>query len=450
MKPFSPSHRSSRTSALLAAGLLSLAACEDEREPTVNVPDAAPVFADASVLPPADAAPLPGQADAGVVGDAGVADTAPTPTVPPLYLIHTAVQDSTGRVNHFNLIESVREPSRLDYTKSLLLPGRARLYTAPGIGFFALGAGEAPEITRYQISPAGTFAKGATMSLQPQGVKNMAWQAVLFVSPTKAYYKDPDEGQIIVWNPTDMSFVKSIPLPDDAVTPPDGYLSSFSQWAARPGEAFFTITSYTKAYDRVAAGTTLVRIDTITDAVTVGTDARCRGLVKTGERGGTLYFFSDVINGFGHAVYPNDGGQPDCFLRIEPGQTRFDPTYIGSIAAAYPNQFATVVALTSDGRAWVQSIDDAEAPKAPGTTYLQWYAKGWKWSSVNLLAPTQAQFVPGEPGAYAGTAFAMGGDVFISQTKADYSETTMVNLAATPPAPGLSFAGFTLDIAQVR
>lgn len=437
------------TNRALSAGLplftmiLLLAACEDDLTPGATF-DAAPQ-ADTLQSPTNDA--LAGEAMAS--GDAGVAEVG-APETPPLYLVHTAVQDMTGRTNHFSLVSSLNEAKRLDYTQSLALPGRARLYAASGIGFFALADGEAPTITRYEIGADNSFKKGQQMSLQQLGVKNMGAQAVLFISPTKAYYKDADEGQVIVWDPSTMTITKTLPLPADVITGPAEHLLGFSQWASRPGEAYFAVGFTTKTYDRVAPHTTLVRIDTTTDSLVATKDTRCRGLNKTGQVAGALYFFSDVINGFGHAVYPNDGGQADCFLRVAPGQSTFDPTFVGSVAGAFPGKFATVVALSPQGRAWVQAVDGAVAPNTAGSTYLEWYAKGWTWSHLDLDSPTQATPIAGDPGAYAGTAFALGNDLFISQTKPDYSETTMVNLAGAAPANGLSFLGFALDVARVR
>lgn len=166
---------------------------------------------------------------------------------------------------------------------------------------------------------------------------------------------------------------------------------------------------------------------------------------------GTLYFFSDAINGFGHAVYPNQGGQADCFLRISPGKSAFDPDFVGSFAAAFtPSQIATAIALTEDGRVWVQVADLGVTPRTAGTKYTEWYSKGWSWSSVRLTDLGTSQRVPGAAGAYEGNAFTSGTDFFISQGNENYAETSLVNLSGGTPAPGLSFAGFALDVAQIR
>lgn len=385
--------------------------------------------------------------DAGTGGDTAPGDDA-APAADPLYLVHSAIQNTEGRTNYFTVVDGLDQARKLEYSKSIEIPGRARLYAAPGIGFFAIGDGEDVSITRFELGADGALVAGAKLSLQAYGVTAMGAQAVHFVSATKAYYKDDGQAQVIVWNPTEMTIDKAIPLPADLVK--TGYLSGVSQWATRDGEAYFAVSHYTKEYDRVLPGTTLVRFDTTNDTMTVTPDTRCRGLGKTARVGDTLYFFSDVINGLGHAVYPGDAGQQDCILRISKGKTGFDGDYVGSIAPALGDKIGTVVTVSPTGEAWAQVIDPAVMPTKPGTKYSEWYAGGWGWWHLKLDTLSDAKQAPGEAGAYSGFIVGAGPGFFVSQTKADYSETTLVDLSGDAPKSGLSFPGFALDIARVR
>lgn len=414
---------------ILFTGLVAAAGCE-----TTQVDESSPETP----------APIPG-GSTGV--DGGTAD-APPGAVSPLYLVHSAIQNSEGRTNYFTVVDSLDQAKTLEYSKSLEVPGRARLYAAQGIGFFAIGDGEDVSITRYELAADGSLVAGTRVSLQQHGVTSMGAQAVHFVSATKAYYKDDGQAQVIVWNPTTMTVEKAIPLPSELVKA--GQVTSLSQWAARDGEAYFAVGNTTKEYDRVAPGTSLVRIDTATDAITVTRDERCRGLGKTARVDDTLYFFSDVINGFGHAVYPGDAGQQDCILKISKGKTAFDADYVGSIAPTIGNRIGTIIAVSSTGEAWAQVIDPAVMPTTPGTTYNEWYGGGWSWWHLKLATLSDAVQAPGEAGAYSGFIVGSESGFFVSQTKADYSATTLLDLSKPTPAPGLTFPGFTLDVARVR
>lgn len=386
--------------------------------------------------------------------DAGAADAA-APTVDggasmaPQFVIHSAVQTGDGRTNYFTVVDSLAAPQALDYANSLEVPGRARLYAEPGVGFFAIGDGEDVSVTRYELGDDGSFVAGDRLSFQAQGVRAMSPQAVLFLSATKAYYKDDDQAQIIVWNPAEMVVESVIELPADLIRA--DRVTDLSSWASRPGEAYFAVSWTTEEFDRVDPGTALVRIDTATDAITVEHDDRCRGLNKTAVSGDALYFFSDVINGFGYAVYGDDGGQPDCALRVLPGATTFDAAYLGSMAPALgDDEIGTIVSVTEDGVAWAQVVDTTMVPTTPGTPYGEWYETGWRWVRLDLATLADPVRVSSTPGAYSGFTMVSGSSFFVSEAEADYSESTLVDLSGETPAPGVSFPGFVLDVARVR
>ncbi|HEX8703785.1 MAG TPA: MxcI [Myxococcaceae bacterium] len=376
----------------------------------------------------------------------------PGPTEPatePRYLVHSAVQNGGTRMNYFTLVGSLEEARQLDYANSIELAGRPRLYAAQGIGFFAIGAGEAPTITRYELQE-GRLVPGASLSLQAQGVRQLGAQAVLFASPTKAYYKDDAQAQVIVWNPEQMIIEKVLPLPKELVK--QGYVTSLSQWASRSGEAYFTVGWTTPTYERVLPGTVLVRLDMATDTLTQVSDERCRDLFKTARVGETLYFFSGVINGLGYTAYSSqNGGQQDCILRISPGRQTFDADYLGTVATALGDRHVgTVVAVTEDGKAWVQAADTTITPSAPGTTYGEWYSKGWSWWSLPLQSLSNPVRVQAEPGAYSGFTASSGASFFVSQSALDYSTSTLMELSTGTPQAGVSLPGFVLDVAQLQ
>jgi hypothetical protein len=426
--------------ALAPLFLVALLACSDDDDThTETSPDGSVPQLDATIT------------DSGST-DGGITDgsVAKPPAADALYIVHSAVQNPDGaRTNYFTLTKSLTTPANLDYGKAIAQQGRSRLYAQQDLGFFAIGAGETLSITRYTVGANDTMVPGASLSLQPQGVTSLGAQAVYFVSETKAYYKDSANAQIIVWNPKEMKFEKKIELPADLIK--KGYSLGTSQWAAANGQVFFALGWSTTTFDKVLPGTKLVRIDSATDTVTISDDTRCRGLNQTANIGGALYFFSDVINAFGHAVYPNDGGQPACALRVKAGETSFDPTYVGDIAGAFrADQAATVVDVTSDGTAWVQVADLTVAPTTPGTTYNQWYDKGWSWFQVSLSTLQDPRPVATKAGAYSGITATVDSEFLITEAAADYSTSTLNALSTGTPKPGVTFGGFALDVARLR
>jgi hypothetical protein len=438
-------HPSAIDGVLASLAVLSLvAACGGEDSTSVG---GAPVETETGELAPS---PEPAPAEPTPAEPADEKPVSPPGTASPsaAFLLHSAVEGESGRLNYFTPVGAIAAAEQVSYEGSLELPGRARLYAEPGVGYFAIGDAEGVSLQRYELVD-GRFVPGAELSLQPYGVSSLGAQAVLFASPTRAYYKDAGQGLIIAWNPRDMTIEQVLELPPSVVR--DGYVLGMSDWVRRDDEAFFALGWSTPEYDRVLPGAALVRLDLNTNELGLAEDARCRGLQTTTNLDGTLYFFSDVINGFGHAVYPGDAGQQDCSLRILPGAAAFDPDYVGSIAGALPpNTSGTVVAVTQQGELWAQVVDLAVAPTSPGSTYGEWYADGWSWWHLPMAAGEGAVRVAQPAGAYSGSAVTVGSSLFISQTTPDYSSTTLLDVSGAEPVPGLSFAGFTLDVAQLR
>jgi len=424
-------HFTRSTRWLVAAGaLLLLAACDGEAdtpdagsEPT---PDAGPALDDAG----------PGAPDAG------------EPMAEPMYVLQSAVQTTDDRLSYFTVVRSLTEATEVEYDASIEVPGRARLYGGEGLGFFVVGDGEDVSLTRYDVAEDGTLAEGARLSFQALGVTSLGAQAVAFASPTLAYYKDPGQAQVIVWDPSAMEIVDTIELPASVLR--DGYRTSYGDWAEDDGHVYFTVVHYSPTYDAVAPGTQLVRIDTATQEVTVLEDDRCRGLSDAAVVDGDIYYFSNVINAFGHAVSPGESGQANCMLRIRAGEDAFDADWVGGVTDRLPeNTSATVVTATGD-TLWAQVVDLAVAPTAPGTTYSEWYENGWRWHRLTLAGEDVATPVTEEAGAYSSFAIAQPDFFLLAVAEADYSSTTLVDVSGSTPSDGLTFAGFALDALRVR
>src|SRR5690606_7906908 len=125
--------------------------------------------------------------------------------------------------SYFHVVSSIEDGAEIDDTKALEVPGAAKLYALPDLGWFAIGGGEAPTITRYTIDEDGALARGESISLSSYGVDSL-WDTLYIVSPTKAYYPDRAGTQLIVWNPTEMTVTGSIALPETAR---DGFLALY-------------------------------------------------------------------------------------------------------------------------------------------------------------------------------------------------------------------------------
>ncbi len=116
------------------------------------------------------------------------------PSEGPVYMAATRVWDDVSTTSYFHLVESVDAGTEVDLGQALEVPGAAKLYALDGIGWFAIGEGESPTITRYALDEDGRLTADASMSFLDYGVQSL-WDELYVVSPTKAYYPDPDQGR---------------------------------------------------------------------------------------------------------------------------------------------------------------------------------------------------------------------------------------------------------------
>src|SRR5262249_15496642 len=87
---------------------------------------------------------------------------------PPLYLVATRGFTDDSTTGYLTPTRSLDEP--LDYSRALEVAGGGVLYASEGIGTFLIGAGEAPEITRYEVDEDDNLIPGQTLSFQNEGV----------------------------------------------------------------------------------------------------------------------------------------------------------------------------------------------------------------------------------------------------------------------------------------
>src|SRR5688572_28959560 len=130
--------------------------------------------------------------------------TTPEPSTPePAYLLGTRIFDDTTTMSYFHVVPGLDADVSVDVQSGIEVSGSAKLFSAYDLGWFAIGSGESPTVTRYELGADGALVERESMSLLAQGVSDL-WDTLYFVSPTKAYYPDRDGGQIIIWNPTTM------------------------------------------------------------------------------------------------------------------------------------------------------------------------------------------------------------------------------------------------------
>lgn len=132
--------------------------------------------------------------------DAGSSESgadAPKDDADPLYMAATRIWDDTSITSYFHLVPKLEANVEVDPKQALDVAGSAKLYADRKLGWFALGNGESPTITRYTLGNNDQLVAGDAMSLLDCGVQNL-WDSLCVVSKDKAYYPDSEGSQLII------------------------------------------------------------------------------------------------------------------------------------------------------------------------------------------------------------------------------------------------------------
>ncbi|MET0342456.1 MAG: hypothetical protein ABW252_15740 [Polyangiales bacterium] len=428
-------------SLLLVLPLLG-AACSDHdtRDPSVGAPPAPA---------PAPASPAP-------VGTGTSTSPTTTPASAPLYAVFTSVETPEGAHTYLGLTDSL-ERGTLDPKQSLEAPEASRFYAPEGGGFFAIGSGEDYTITRYDVSADRKITETGKVSFAELGVTRLHYRAV-FLSPTKAYYIDHTQGQIVVWNPATMTLTGKLDLPDEVTTGFEGFKTvlPYFQYPVVNGKLFIPV-AWEDTEAGVARGTTgLAVVDTATDQLLSFTVTdRCPAATELAfDDNGDVYYGTNVnYPAYAYADPARRGTARDaCILRIKAGEVAFDPSYRVRVADLVGGGVGMGLCNAAEpGFGYVQAIDEnvlAWSTVKDEDTF--WETPAWAWWRIDLAAgkavrdtalPLSAPFIK---------SFQVDGSRYIVRQSGE-SSSSLFRLSATGEhVAGFSAPGQIAGIARVR
>jgi hypothetical protein len=364
----------------------------------------------------------------------------------PLYVLGGTVF-GTPAVSYVVPVRSLAAGTAVDYMAGIPIVGGAAVYGPERAGHFFVGSGETPTLTRYEVSPDGVFTRGKTLGLAGQGFSTalVNRSGVVFLSPTRAYFIHQEDLKAVVWNPTTMEIVRSIELPPELNRP--GQVVVFDGKAQRQGSDLLLVATWADHINgRYPAGALVLTIDTGTDTVVAREeDARCSQLFDSMRHpSGDLYYACSTWSAATNRVLGAEFAAPSCLLRIRAGQRRFDPDFHLEVASLTGGQVAGGLIPGPGGEGFIRVLDEALFPIAASATVSDVTgAEAWRWWRLNLDELTAAPVTALAPSAAGGTEIAIDGKVYTSLSREDFSETTLIDLAAPEgPRPGLVARGY--------
>jgi hypothetical protein len=368
----------------------------------------------------------------------------------PAYVVGSRIWDDVGTTSYFHVLPSLDEGTRVDEDRAMEVAGAAKLFAIPDLGWFAIGGGDDATITRYTLDGDALQPLGDPINLAGYGIASF-WDTLYVVSPTKMYYPDREGRQLIVINPRAMKIEGTVDLSE---TERDGYLSLFGYAPIVRGDRLlFTVGWFDwNETDSVLGETGLVTINTETDEVEgFEVDTRCGGVTQpVSDESGDTYLVSSALAAAAHEL----GRLPTapCALRILDGADTFDADYFQELLELSEGSLVGEPIPGADSRIILRVFDGERGEVAEDMA--TWELTGqavWSWNEWDPATGEMTRLDTLEPSTSDVVWFNVEGGTIGAITKADYSETKLVDFTAEGgPREAVTVPGFVHGVARVR
>jgi hypothetical protein len=370
--------------------------------------------------------------------------------VGPFYAIATEVYgaDFSTSTSFIRLVSSL-DVAEIDLASAREYNGRATLGQV-GNWLFVMD-GEEPIVERFSVGADGSLTLDGELSFANYGMPYWtidAWGNTM-VSPTKAYFSNPGDGSLIVWNPTAMEIVREVPLP--TLAPADLELQSSP--AVLRGDRLFRLISWASfdSFEFSRAPQQLSVYDTATDElVSLVEDNRCPAVYSEPfeDEAGALYFSNHVWSPMETLV---KGAPPSCALRVLAGETSFDPAWQFRYADFADGREGAVLRYLGAGQALADIFHDERTTVTSDTDPSELgESSNWRLWTVDLETGTGAPIegLDFKPGGYNDVH--VGGRSFILLPSDDYARTTAYELVDGAAIRRFAIQGSAYHMVELR
>jgi len=387
----------------------------------------------------------------------GTASNGPAEAAPgPLYVVSARVFDDNGdgETGYLTTVASLAAGTTYDFDDAIEIAGGGAAFGREGDTGFYFAAGSEPTITRWEIGADGSFVPGAVLSFANLGLGNVGSAPYSPIySADKSYFVDQGQQLIVIWNPSTMELIGTIPLnlgTRDNLSP-----VVHSDLTVR-GDRIFAAVWWSDADDWTRLGDTaqLIAIDPVTDQVVSQADeTRCNQMVLAGlASDGTAYFSNRSAFTLPRLIFGDGFGVDSCAMRVVPPGERFEDGYDVDLGALVGGRPAGDFALVNDGVAFIRVFHpELVGPTTPENFDVVSNEAGFKWWRWQI-GDARASEVEGQlPAANTVQVRSVDGKVYALNYAADFSSTTLDEFGADGTlTPGLSGPGAVYNVVRLR
>jgi len=242
----------------------------------------------------------------------------------PLYVIQSLIFGDEGSFSYVVLRDQLVPEPTISLAEGREFPGYSP--ADPVNGMLAVGNGNAPSVEFYSITDDRVWTSQATVSFSGFTSESVAGNVP--VSANKAYVP-VERTNHTKYDPTTFELGGEVGAPPDIPLERDGGLIANRGFGQElRGTTLFQPYYFADAgFQSYSPESQIAIIDTETDTIAPSTSAPCPHLhITTSDENGNLYF----SNGQGSiaAAVLTPGNAPNCFARINAGETSVDPRSI--------------------------------------------------------------------------------------------------------------------------
>jgi hypothetical protein len=372
------------------------------------------------------------------------------------YVISTRVfsPDLATEVGYLTTVPSLEAGSTYGLDNAVELPDSGIAFNRHGDPWVYWASGTEPTITRWEVAADGSFTRGPSMSLANLGLvdASAAADSPIF-SADKSYFVDQAQGTIIIWNPSTMTLLGTIPL--DVGT--GGPLSPivFSTLGVNGDRLFASMYSWSdQDWTRMGDSARLFVIDASSNTVLRSVDeSRCNQLALGGVASdGTAYFSSRSYFTLPRLVFGDGYGAASCSLRVVPPGEEFDAGFDVDLSSLVGGRPAGDFTLVNDDTAFIRvwHTESVSKPTRDNWDTMRNEA-GFRWWRWRIGAPSAEEIIDQSSAANTVQLRRVDDRVYALRYTPDYSETTLEELRADGTiVPGLSGPGGIYGVLRMR
>lgn len=383
-------------------------------------------------------------------GCGGGGDPAPdlgAPVAGEAYVLGSRIRMPSGRTFYATMLPSL-EPTTVDLSESLEISGFARSFAFDG-AVFTMDS-ESLTIVRWAVDDALALSEVDRLSMANLGFSSFN-ALFAFLAPDRAVYIDPQQRQVVLWNPRDMVVEGTVPFGAAALREQFEEVEILS--IAVSGDRLLLPIAWTTEDRFIAEPTVGVLIlDAFTgETLDVITDDRCAvagGAFATDN--GDVYVIGDSGGG-AFEVFGDNDLPPPCVLRVRAGQSVFDPDYYVNLSDVAASPIAARLVGLPSGVAVTRVVAEDVDPDEFTDPFLLTLLDIWEWRLLDLVAGT-AQTLPEVPRtAVTFPPVALpGGPIALIQESTDGTSTLFLVRENGTVARSVTVTGEILQLGRVR